>query len=217
MRLTSHPVAEELAERSPRTRGEPLIAFAAVLAVVAALFLDAWSATDERIQVSKFVRTPLFAVFALLVWSGAWGLVGRLLTGERRVSAHLAVASLALLGIFAANRLDYVAFALSAPYADLLALCAIAAVLGWGLWRHLVLVFHHPGRSAALAAATVAVALVSSNTLLEQLGQSDEALAMTYMKYIKAREVRLVDGTNVMQFFRDTREIKGKLEALRRR
>jgi hypothetical protein len=217
VRAASHPVGGELAECGLRSLREPLIALAAVLALVAALVLDAWSGTDERIRVAKLAATPLLALVALLAWSGSWALAGRLLTGERRMCAHLAVASLALLGAIAANRLDYLAFALSASYADFAAAGALWAALGLGLWRHLALAMHRPGRGAAFAAAGVAAACVGMITLAGQLARPDETLEMAYMKSIKLPEARLVDGTGTRQFFRDAKQIEGELEALRNR
>jgi hypothetical protein len=217
VRPGDHPVAAELPDRGARGLREPLMALAAVLAVVAALVLEAWSGTAERVEVAKLVRTPMLWVVALLIWAGAWGLAGRLLSGERRVAAHLAAAALALTGIFLANRLDYVSFALSAPYTDFLVLCAVWAALAWGLRRHLALALERPGRGTALAAVAVAAACVGLFALLAHLGSADDPTRMAYLKHIKLPEARLVEGTATSQFFSDAVRIKSELEALRTR
>lgn len=216
VRAGDHPVAAELPDRGARGLREPLAALAALLAVVAALVLEAWSGAVERGQLAKLVVTPVLAVVALLLWAGAWGLAGRLLSGERRVAAHVAVASLALLGIFLANRLDYVAFALSVPQVDLVGLFAIGAALAWGLRRHLALATERPGRGATLAAAAVAAACVGLFALLAQLWRADDPNRMAYLKHIKLPETRLVEATETARFFLDTEQIKGKLDRLRR-
>jgi hypothetical protein len=217
LRSGMHPVAAELPDRGARGLREPLVALGVVLAVLSALVLDAWSETGERGQLAKLVLTPVLAAVALLVWAGAWALAGRLLSGERRVAAHVAVASLALIGILLANRLDYVAFALSAPQVDFLGLFAIGAALAWGLRRHLALATGRPGRGTALAAVAVAAACVGLFALLAQLWRADDPTRMAYLKHIKPPEVRLVEGSAPGAFFSDAGRIRGELEALKAR
>lgn len=217
VRASAYRVAEELAERGAGNLREPLLALAAILAVVAALFLDTWSGINERTELATLVKTPVLIVLALFVWAGAWGLAGRLLLGERRFAAHLTAAALALIAVFLANRLDYVAFALSAPQTDYLAPCAVGVALAWGLWRHLALVIRRPRRGVALAAAAVAAACVGFFTLITQPDRADDVPQMAYLKHIKVPEARLVGGTDTRQFFRDAEQIKVELEALRRR
>ena len=217
LRSGNQSVAAELPDRGARGLREMLVGLGPVLAVLAALVLEAWSETGERGQLAKLVLTPVLTVVALLVWAGAWGLAGRLLSGERRVAAHLAIASLALIGILLANRLDYVAFALSAPQVDFLGLFAVGAALAWGLRRHLALAIDRPGWGATLAAVAVAATCVGLFALLAHLWRADDPTRMAYLKHIKPPEVRLVEGTVTSQFFSDAGRIRGELEALRAR
>jgi hypothetical protein len=182
--------------------------------VAVALFY-AWSATDERTDVAKLALAPVGIALVLFVWSGAWELAGRLLTGERRFAAHLTAAALAVVGVAIADQSDYVAFALSAPGASYLGMCAVGAIVAWGLWRHLSLVIRDPGRGAALAAVAVSAVGVGSFALLSQVVRADDPGYMGYSKAIKVPAVRLVNGSEAGRFFRDADTLKGEIDALK--
>jgi hypothetical protein len=172
---------------------------------------------DERTELAKLAITPVLIVLALFVWAGAWGLAGRLLAGERRFAAHLVTAGLTLIGIFAADRLDYVAYAFSAPEATFLAaIAAVGALLAWGLWRHLALALRNPGRGAALVAVAVAATCLGVFALYADLQRADDPVHMTYLKAVKPPAVRLVQGSKTGQFFREAEGLKGELELLAR-
>jgi hypothetical protein len=204
VRSGAHPVAEERIDRPAGALREPLAAALAVLALVGILFFEAWSGTDERTELAKLAVTPVLAMLALFIWAGAWGLAGRLLTGHHRFAAHLMTAALVLIGIFAADGLDYVAYAFSAPEAaGLAAIAAVGALLAWGLWRHLALALRNPGRSAAIAAVTVAATCLGVFGLFIDLQRDDGAVHMAYLKAVKPPAVRLVKGRESGQFLRD--------------
>jgi len=217
VRPASHPVGAELPYGRMRWLRQPLLALAALLAVVGVVLLGLWSGSGERIRTDKLVSLAVFTVAALFVWAGAWGFAGRLLSGERRVAAHLAVAALALIGMLAANRLDYAAFALSAARVDFLVLFAIGAALAWGFWRHLALVVRHSTWGTALAAAAVAAACVGLTVIPVRFDVDQELTEMAYMKTIKLPAARLVEGTGTAQFLQDAERIKDELEALKQK
>jgi len=214
VRCSAHPVAEERVARGAGAPRAPLAAGLAVLAVAAILLFEAWSGTDERTELAKLAVTPVLTVLALFIWSGAWGLAGRLLAGEVRFAAHLSAAALALIGVFIADQSDYVAFALSAPAFSYLAMSAVVAVLAWGLWRHLCLVIHDPGRGAALTSVAVAATCVGLFALYAHLERADDPTHMAYLKAVKPPAVRLVKGSEPGEFFRDAAKLEGELEAL---
>jgi putative effector of murein hydrolase len=152
-----------------------------------------------------------------LVWSGAWGLAGRLLVGERRFAGHLTAAALTVLGYLLLGNWDYVAFAFSAPGLRHLMIPATAALLAWGLWRHLSLVTRNPGRGVALAAVAVAAVSVGSLALYFETDRADDLTRMGYLKAIKTPLVRLASGREAGKFFRDAEKLRGELEPLKTR
>jgi hypothetical protein len=218
VRSSADPVPDELVDRGTGALRRPVVALLAVVSVAAVVLFYAWSGTDQRTELVKLATTPVLILLALIIWSGAWGLAGRLLSAERCFAAHLTVAALALIGIFVANRLDYVAFALSlsAPGADALSLFAVGGVLACGLWRHLALAIRHPGWGAALATVTVAAACVGSFVFFVQLDRADElAPHMAFLKVIKVPAVRLAQGSETGEFFQDSEGLKRELELLK--
>jgi hypothetical protein len=217
VRSSTDPVAEELVDRGAGGLRELVVALMAVLAVAAVVLLHAWSSTNERTELAKLAQAPVLIVLALFIWSGAWGLAGRLLLDECRFAAHLTAAALTLIGISIADQSDYMAFALSAPGSNYLATFAVGAFLAWGLWRHLSLVIRNPGWGVALAAGAVAAVCGGSFALYSHVDRSDDLVHMAYLKAIKAPAVRLVKGSQTGQFFRDARKLKAELEALKRK
>lgn len=218
IRSGAHPVAEERIDCPAGALRTPLAGALAVLVVVAVLLFDAWSGMDERTELAKVAVAPVFIMLALFIWTGAWGLASRLLAGEHRFAAHLVTASLALIGIFAADRLDYVAHAFSAPEAtSLAAIAAVGALLAWGLWRHLALALRKPGRGAAVAAVAVATTCLGVFALFTDFLRAERAVHLTYLKAIKPPVVCLVQGGEPAQFFGNAAELKSELALLTRK
>lgn len=216
IRSSAHSVAEELVEHGTGGLREPVAALMAVVAFAAVFLLFAWSWTSERIDLVKLAQAPVLYVLGLFVWSGAWALAGRLLLGEPRFAAHLTAAALALLGVFIADRFDYVAFAFSAPATYYyVAMLAAGVVLAWGLWRHVSLVIRNPGGGAALVAIGVAAVCAVALGLIGYGDRDDSVAHMAYLKAIKVPAVRLVDGSETGEFFQDAARLKGELEGLK--
>jgi hypothetical protein len=215
VRSSAHPVAEELIEHDTGGLRAWVGALMAVLAAAAVARFYAWSSIDERTEPAKLALAPVAIVLALFLWSGAWGLAGRLLLGEGRFAGHLTAAGLALIGVAIADQSDYLAFALSAPGSLYLAMSAVGAALAWGLWRHLSLVTRNPGRGTALAAIAVAAVCVGSFALLSHIARVDDPTHMAYLKAIKVPAVRLVKGSEPEEFFREAEKLKGELEAVK--
>jgi len=214
VRSSAHAVADELVDR-PTPRREPIAAFSAVLAVLAAVLLYVWGGTIEPLEPAKLAQAPMTVVLALLLWSAAWALAGRVFLGASRFAAHVTVAALAFLGAIASENWDYVAFALSAPAAKQLAIAVLVACLAWGLWRHLSLVMRNPGRGTAAVALAVAAGCVGLQTLSEYVARADNLTHMTYLKAVKAPPVRLAKGGGITEFFAGTAALADELRVSR--
>lgn len=215
IRSSAHPVADELVDASPRSVRAPLVALLSVVAMAAVVLLDVWSSTFEKTELTKFASSPVLSVLALVVWAGAWGFAGRLFSGASRFAAHVIVGALTVISVFiAVNQSDYLAFALSMPGADYLALATVWAIVAWGLWRHLALTLRNAGRGAGLAAASVATAGIGLFVLYAYLDQVDDLNRMAFSTAIKPPAVRLVEGRGAAEFFQDAEALENRLAAL---
>jgi pSer/pThr/pTyr-binding forkhead associated (FHA) protein len=216
IRTANHPVAPELVERAA-ARWDRAIAWVAVLAATAAVLLCVWSETHERVEWLKLLAAPVFVLLAILGWSGAWGLAGRLLVGEARFAGHLAMGALTVLGCLAVANWDYLAFAFSAPGLRYVVAPATAAVVAWGLWRHLSLATRRPGRGGAVAAIALGAVAAASPALLSSVLEGNPFLVNTpYLKAIKTPAVRVASGREAGEFFREAGRLAIQLEALKR-
>jgi len=217
IRSSAYRVAEERVDASPGSLRAPLVALLSVMAMAAVVLFDVWSGTFEKTGLTKFASEPVRAVLALLAWAGAWALAGRLFSGAGRFAAHVTVGALAAIGVFGAvDQSDYLAFALSMPGAEYLALSALWAILAWGLWRHLALALRNAGRGAALAAVTVATAGVGLFVLYAHLEQADDLNRMAFSTAVKVPAVRLVEGSKAAEFFQEAEALQNRLAALTR-
>jgi hypothetical protein len=215
VRTSSHPVPAELLERGSGRWWQAVTPTVAVVASAGMLFSNDWSATFERADPAKLVLPPVILVLALFLWSGAWGLAGRLLRGEWRFAAHLTAAALTVVAYFFVNNWDYLQFALSWPWLFYPGLAVLGAFVAWGLWRHLSLVTRNPGWGVAVAAVAVTAVSVGSFALSSYVGREDDLTRMAYLKTIKPPAVRLAKGREAGEFFREAERLKGELEPLK--
>jgi len=215
IRSPAYAVAEELVEAAPARLRAPLAALTSVMAMAAVVLFDVWSGTFQKTDLTKFASWPVVAVLALLVWAGAWGLAGRLLSGASRSATHVTVGALGVIGAFVAvDQSDYLAFALSVPGTQYLTLAAVWAILACGLWRHLSLALRNAGRGATLAAVAVATAGVGLFALYVHLQQVDDLNRMAFSTAIKVPVVRLVDGSQAEEFFQEAETLRRDLARL---
>jgi pSer/pThr/pTyr-binding forkhead associated (FHA) protein len=216
IRPSSHPVAPELVERRDGRWSGPVVASAAVLGAGACAYFVFWSDVFERSEPAKLLVPALIMVALVLFWAGAWGLAGRLLLGERRLARHLTVASLMFTGILTTPALSsYPAFALSARGFFHVFFPALAAVVAWGIWRHLSLVTRNPGWGVALTGVAIATVSVGSLALYNYVEAADDLTRMRYLDVIKPPVVRLADGRAPEEFFREAERLRGELEPLK--
>lgn len=214
IRPSTHAVPAERVDRTAGPR-EPLVACAALLIAAAAVLLYAWSVTSAPTELAELAIAPVLFVVGILVWAGAWGLTGRLLVGERRFAAHLTVAAMMLIGFLVAGSWDYPAFALSAPGLRHVAVPLLGVFFAWGLWRHLALVTRHPGRGIAVAAVAVSAVALGSLALYMHVSAADDLAEMRYLKAIKPPVVRVAQGREAGEFFRDAEQMRAAVDALK--
>lgn len=216
IRAAGHPVPAELADDRGERWSSPVVAVVALLVAAAAVLVNEWSDTFERTETAKLVMPAVLAVIAILVWSGGWGLAGRLLNGERRFAAHLAVAAVMLIGVLVVAVVgDYLAYAVSAPGLRHWLVPAVGAVLAWGIWRHLYLVARVPGRRVAMAAVAVAAVLVGAAALVRYVNVVDDLAQLEFLKVVKAPVARVAEGREVAEFFGAAARLRGELEGLK--
>ena len=215
IRTAGHSVVPELVDRAGARR-DWAVALVAMLVAVFAVLLCVWSETHQRTELAKLVAFPVLVVLAIFVWAGSWGLAGRLLVGERRFGAHLAIASLVALGLFGVASADYLAFALSLPGLLQLVVPAMGAVLAWGVWRHLALATRNAGRGAIVASVAIGAAIAGAVALVVHLERAEDPHAMAYLKAIKMPAARLASGSPPAAFFRDAGKLQAELEVLKR-
>ena len=215
IRESTHVLAPELVD--PRNGGwrQPVLAVAAIVASAGLVLLYSWSTTYEQSDPAKLVLPLVTVLLGLLLWSGAWSLVGRLLIGEWRLAAHVVGGALIVVGYFVAGNWDYGAFALSAPWLQYVGFGVLGAFVTGSLLRHFTLVSRNPGRGVAVAAIATAVVSICSIALYLHVDSADDLARMSYLKAIKPPVVRLAQGREPEEFFRAAEQLQAEVELLR--
>ncbi len=168
---------------------------------------------DALTSLDMPIATLALATLALLVWAGAWALVGKRFTAKPRFAAHLGVAAFACIGILFAMSPRFLAFALAVPGSDYVWLATLGSIMAWGLWRHVKLASGAPGRCAAVAVVAITAAVVQGYAVFTYLGARDD---LTYMAYAtKAPPPHGAKGTGLDGFLQDAQKIETALEKRR--
>lgn len=168
---------------------------------------------DALIPLDMPVAALGLATLTLLVWAGAWALVGKRFSAKPRFAAHFGVAALAFIGILVAMSPPYLVFALALPWSDYLWLATLGAIMAWGLWRHVKLASGAPGRCATVAIVAITAALVQGYAIVIYLGGRDD---LTYMAYAtKGPPPHRAKGTGLDGFLQGAQKLETALEKLR--
>lgn len=215
IRESSHVLPPELVDLREGWWQQAALAVAAIVASAGMVLLYGWSTTYEQPDLAKLVLPIVTVLLALLLWSGAWTLVGRLLIGEWRLAAHITGGALIVVGYFVAANWDYVAFALSAPWLRYVESGVLGAFVAWSFLRHFTLVTRDPGRGVAVAAVVMAMVSIGSLELYAQVEGADDPARMTYLRAIKPPAVRLAQGREPEAFFKAAEQLRVEVEPLR--
>lgn len=196
--------------------GQGLLLAAGVLVVLALAAAGAWLGNDQPGQWLRALPLLLPSLLALLLlWSGGWALLGKLLTGHAQFLRHLGVVVVAYLAVEGVLQLAHAAaFAFSWPLLarfDRLLYLPIAAL---ALWAHLRLATHAaPRRLGALVAALALTAAALPIALSWQQGQ--RLTDKLYMSDIYPPGWRRAAPESVDAFVAGARDLLAPLERRR--
>ena len=219
--------AEYAAPPALRDRGEaprlglwldrPIVA---VLALAAAVALEAFDAHQRTFTTSALSAAGLGALLGLLVtagWAGLWALLTRLLSHRTRWPAHVAIASLAVVGSSAADWLvEYYAFALSARVsAYVLWYAVLAAVGAVALYVHCGLASSRSGwRPAAVAGLVTAAAVAVTGSATYLLTTFDEDVSeLRFAGELKPLPLSFTRQESLERFLADADALRERVDA----
>ena len=219
VRQAADAVAPERIMR-PRTQLWPIVAVLGVV-LLGGEALTTWlRATGER-TVTDYLAPLLAICTAAVIWTSAWAILTRILSGRSRYERHLVIALSGLVGIFLLNELTaYSAYALSQR-----PLVGYRYVATWILAA--AIVFLHlrqlsQSRETAgvrlklkLAAVTLmALGGIGWQTLSQwEAGQNSDRFA--FLRNLKPPALRLAAGESDQAFFTRASALKAQLDEAR--
>jgi len=184
-------------------------------AVVALMLLENYQTSMQVMKPEQLLLGALPIALAIPVWAGLWALVSRSFAHHTFFLAHLAIASLGIVGFFLLDTAaEYYAFAFSAEMsADVIFQGAVGAVAAAMLYGHLRFATLLTPRIVAMASVLVATALIGLNTFtgyVEGLEFSDE---LPYPGELKPAMFKLAKSRSPAEFAEGTKQLTETLDS----
>ena len=190
-----------------------VVLFAAMLAI-AALAADSLLESPDKPELLNIAGEMLYPLMAVLLWAGFWSLLNRLMTNRANFHIHLAIALIAMAGLFLSDQLvSLLAFALgwndSVDWLDYLSQSAVGAMTIYSHLRYAM-----PGVAARQAMVATAVALILVGT--PQIGDVIERNEFSNLPYLEPLlwppAFRLVRGESIDEFFDQSTSLRETLD-----
>lgn len=183
--------------------------------LVVLMLLENHQTSMQALKPEQLLLGALPVVLAVPVWAGLWALVSRSFAHHTFFLAHLAIASLGIVGFFVLDTAaEYYAFAFSAEMsADLLfqgAAGLVAAAMLYGHLRFATLLTPRIVAMSAVLAATALVGLSAFTDYVEGLEFSDE---LPYPGELKPAMFKVAKSRTPAEFVDDSRRLTQTLDS----
>ncbi len=187
-----------------------------VAAALALAALDTWLAATERGAGSAVFSALLVGSAIAIVWAGVWAIAARVVLGQFRFLAHVAVFALAFAAFAVINLVDdwfsflFPSFTVFAPIKGLALVVLFAAVIAWHLGSATSLGRPQRWRIGAVAGIIV-LALLGVSGALE-----DDAFtaAAEFSGVIKPVSTRLVPTETAEEFSKSITDLRSEVDSL---
>lgn len=194
----------------------PYFALAAGALVLAALALDFFLTTVERVTLLRVVTEPLVTISMMAVWAGIWSFVSRIVFGRLYYAQHFLIACAAMLVSLFINEtsewLEY--FAPTSHAVWLAAVFGSAAILAASVFGHLGYASAMRWSSRLWAGLLVSMAVVGISAITEYASRDKFSTAMEFSGIIKPLDARFVPARSLDQFMSRTQSMKKELDQL---
>lgn len=192
--------------------------FALLLLTVAGLsVLEQYLVTFQKIKYQELVMLPLATTAMVLVWSGIWAFVGRILVHRAAYRAHASMVLLCLLALFGLDYVtEYYSFAFSAyTSASLIEYAALALAGGLLLYGHLHFATQLRRKAGAITSSLVVGSLLGITLFAEYLDDTRFDTSLSYPTALKPASSMLVQPISAENFLSDVRSMKAQLDKAR--
>ena len=197
-----------------RWLGRPWLPPVALLLAFLALMLNDAASSTGSLRVGVLLTGLLYPVVGLMLWSGVWALLNRLLSQRARFGVHLSIASLGLTAVMIAGEaVPLLGFALGRdewvqPLELLLGIVIFAVVL----FHHLQFATHGPPKRQAAASMAVAATLVLAPALGAWLSRDEFSSLPELKPLLKPPVFRVREGVAPSAFFEAAESLRAEVD-----
>jgi hypothetical protein len=215
---TAHAVAPAEADRAGIMRWltSPSVSLASGFVVLIVLSLNSFFGSYERLNVARSLSEALTTMSVVLVWSGAWALVSRIVLNRFHYGQHFTLAGAAIIVSLMVNiAAEWIEFIFPTSQA-----LWVNGIVGSGLilaalvCGHLGLASSLRPRSRLWAGVGVSVAVIGVGVMADYANRSSFSTVMEYSGILKPIEPTLLPATTMDRFIESTQRLKKELDAL---
>ena len=196
--------------------GSPYVATGAGLLVTAALALDFFLGSFERVTLLRVVTDPIVVVSTLALWAGFWSFVSRIVFGRLYFAQHFAIVCGAMLASLLLNEIsEWGEFFLPSTQATwIAAVFGSAIILAAAVFGHLGFASSMRWPSRMWAGLLVSSVVIGVGVINDYVNRDKFSTAMDYSGIVKPVEERFVPAVSVERFLSRTQAMKKELDLL---
>jgi len=189
--------------------------FVGITVLLLTYLLTLWLNYDRADGYSILLLPVVGALTLLLIWSGFWALIGRVLSGRANFVAHAVNASLGVaLLIFLDSWLDgYVDFAFNSNLmSNVMPEVTEPLIIGTLLYRHIGLVSRMSRRTIVIIVAALMASLIGFGYVSEKWTSDENRTDMSFSRTIGPPFMLLAHGKSTEAFIAGAGELKSKVD-----
>ncbi len=187
----------------------------AVPLALASYAIETWLGDIDGERTAVYITGAMTIIASLALWSGAWALVSRLTGRASHFLSHVAVAALAVVGVFVLDYLlDTLAFAFNLSIIQRYDWALVSMVMAVLVWCHSYVIARTQALTAALAAVLIAGSLFAFQGLTFYNLRGDLTSSPT-LSVLRPPALRVATGTDVDGFFKGAGALKDRAEKSR--
>ncbi|MDQ6831087.1 MAG: FHA domain-containing protein [Gemmatimonadota bacterium] len=215
------PDARSLRDEKTETSGAPAWLasperrWGVVIAVVIIELVYTYTNTVERVSAAKLITAAVAVLLALVMWSGAWALAGRLASHRASFTSHLALASAVFgAGLVVSAIGEWLAFLWPAgAVSSILILPASLALLTGLVYGQLGIVSSMGRHRRIRVSAAVIGSLLALAGVFALADQEKFSTKMNFAEQLKPVPARFVPTVSVDEFAKASRALRTAADA----
>jgi hypothetical protein len=193
-------------------------AFMLVAAIMVALFVwNAWIMTSDDNERTAMLFPTIGLLTLVVLWISIWSFVSNALGRRPNFSAHGFVACAGIIVLVAADSVfDYVAFGFDVDWILYLDGIVATAILGYIVYRHLLLNSRASRRTLAVAGLGISAGLAGAMLALDFASDRTQDGTQDYSESIKGPAFLFASGASPAEFLSQADALKRKVDEMAR-